>query len=54
MSIKITLEWDGDKADLLKEDSGMSLVDNIIWLLDYGSGDQGIKHNDIHITKGEE
>lgn len=52
--MKIVMEWDGDQADLLKEQDGMSLTDNIIWLLDYGSGSKGIMHNDIHIWKEEE
>ena len=50
--MKIVMEWDGDQADLLSEQDGMSLVDNIIWLLEQGCyGDGGIQHNDIHITK---
>lgn len=51
--MKVILEWNGEREDLLKEQDGMSLADNIVWLLDYGSGEQGITHNNIHITKGE-
>lgn len=52
--MKIIMEWDGDQADLLKEQDGMSLADNIVWLLEFGSGKTGIMHNDIHIWKEEE
>ena len=51
--MKIILEWDGDQADLLDEDSGMSLVDNIIYALEEADNDPAIYHNDIKITIGD-
>lgn len=47
--IKVELYWDGDRADLLDEDSGMSLADNIMWLLDYGDNVSTIYHNNIRL-----
>lgn len=49
--MKIILEWDGDQSDLLRDETGEDIVDNIIWLLDYGKDKQTINHNDIKITK---
>ena len=50
--MKIILEWDGDQSDLLDEDSGMSLVDNIIYILENPDKDSAIYHNNIKITIG--
>ena len=47
--MKIILTWDGDKADLLNEDNGMSLVDNIIYAVNYASLDTVVQHNNIKI-----
>lgn len=48
--MKIILEWDGDEADLLDEDNGMSLADNIIYTMHELDDDPVIYHNDIKIT----
>lgn len=48
--MKIILEWDGDEADLLDEDNGMSLVDNIIYTMRGLDYDLVLYHNDIRIT----
>lgn len=47
--MKITLTWDGDKADLLKDNNGSSLADTIEQALDYASADSKVYHNDIRI-----
>ena len=49
--MKIILEWDGDQADLLDEDNGMSLADNIIYVLD--NKDSVVYHNNIKIKLTE-
>ena len=55
--MKVVLEWDGNQQDLQNEidktgyDSDMSLVDSIIWVLDYGDDDTVIMHNNIKIKK---
>lgn len=46
--MKIILEWDGDQADLLNEDNGMSLQDNIIYAIEQKS--DAVLHNNIKIT----
>lgn len=51
--MKIILEWDGDQSDLLDEDNGMSLVDNIIYTLEEADDNSAIYHNDIKITIGD-
>lgn len=47
--MKIVLEWDGDKAELLDEDSGMTLADSILYAIDYSTTDTTIYHNNIKI-----
>ena len=48
VSMEITLQWDGDMAELLDESSGMSLQDNIIFAIENGPV---AYHNNIKITK---
>lgn len=47
--MEIKLKWDGDRSDL-EDDQDMSLVDDIMWLLDYGDKGATIRHNNIEIT----
>ena len=56
--MKVTLEWDGDKEQLMDEvddkfGEDMTLTDSIIWLLDYGDEHTTIMHNNIKIRKEE-
>lgn len=46
--MEITLQWDGDMAELLDESNGMSLQDNIIFAIENGPV---AYHNNIKITK---
>lgn len=51
--IKVELRWDGNRADLDDDEAGMSLSDNIEWLLDYGDNVSTIHHNNIKLTVKE-
>lgn len=56
--MKVILEWNGDKEDLMAEaddkyGEDMTLEDSIIWLLDYGCETDTIMHNNIKIRKEE-
>jgi hypothetical protein len=57
--MKVILEWNGDKEDLMAEvddkyGEDMTLEDSIIWLLDYGEDGGMVKHNNITIRKEED
>ena len=47
--MKVILEWDGDRADLLNQDNGVTLSQTITEALDYASKDTKIYHNGIKI-----
>lgn len=47
--MKISLTWDGDGADLLKDNNGVSLADDINRAIICASGNGVIKHNNIRI-----
>ena len=40
--MKVILEWDGDRADLLNQDNGVTLSQTINEALDYASKDTKI------------
>lgn len=56
--MKVVLEWDGDKEQLMDEvdnkfGEDTTLADDIIWLLDYGDEYTTVMHNNIKIRKEE-
>lgn len=56
--MKVVLEWDGDKEQLMDEvdnkfGEDTTLADDIIWLLDYGDEHTTVTHNNIKIRKEE-
>lgn len=56
--MKVVLEWDGDKEQLMDEvdnkfGEDTTLADDIIWLLDYGDEYTTVTHNNIKIRKEE-
>jgi hypothetical protein len=57
--MKVILEWNGDREDLMDEvdnkfGEDTTLVDDIMWLLDYGDEYTTIMHNDIKMRKEED
>ena len=57
--MKVILEWSGDREDLVDEvenkfGEDTTLVDDIMWLLDYGDEYTTIMHNNIKMRKEED
>lgn len=57
--MKVILEWNGDREDLMDEvdnkfGEDTTLVDDIMWLLDYGDEYTTIMHNNIKMRKEED
>lgn len=56
--MKVILEWNGDREDLMDEvdnkfGEDTTLADDIMWLLDYGDEYTTIMHNNIKMRKEE-